>query len=795
MKTKKQAHDPNIEALLEYTKNIIATLREPFLVLDKDLQVISANHAFYATFKTPEKETIGQPLPNLDNGQWNIPELLRLLKEIIPGKKVIKDYEVEYKFRQIGARTMILNALQLSVPKKVAAIIAARTEEAKKEEELIMLAIEDITERKRLQVELKESEERYRRAFEISQNELAQIKELQYRTLIENLPGKVFLKDKNSTYISCNENYAKDLKIKSEEIAGKTDYDFFPTYLAEKYREDDKRVMESGQTENIEEEYMVMKDFLRGAQKTIINTAKVPVRDKDGNVTGLFGLFWDITERKKMEETLRESEETYRALFNESKDAMMTVLPDKGFLSGNPEAVRIFGCRDEKDFTSRSPSELSPEYQPDGTLSSDKAQEMMRLTLEKGSSFFEWTHRRVDGTEFLATVLLSKVGKGDETFLQATVRDITEHKLVEKKLLHFQKALESSTDAIGMATPDGIHYYQNEAFTKLFGLSIDEVNDALRSPPAIYVDERVGRNIFDVIMNGGAWTGEVKMLTKDKRKVDISLRAYSIKDEKGKVIGLVGIHTDITERKLLEAELNKAQILKAAVEIKSKFTSMVSHELRSPMAVIKESINLLTEGLAGSVTPEQKGLLDTAKSNIDRLGRLINNTLDFQKIEAGKMELDKKEYDLNEMVLATSKEMNVLAEEKGLSFTVNIDESIPAVCFDKDKIIQVLTNLLSNAIKFTEKGAISVSTEREDNMAHIMVEDTGFGIQIEDIPKLFQAFEQLGGGLGKRKGGTGLGLAISKEIVQAHNGKMWAESQPGKGSTFHFTLPIKERRE
>ncbi len=242
---------------------------------------------------------------------------------------------------------------------------------------------------------------------------------------------------------------------------------------------------------------------------------------------------------------------------------------------------------------------------------------------------------------------------------------------------------------------------------------------------------------------------------------------------------------DITERKKAE------EATKEAMESKSKFTSMVSHELRSPLTVIMESINLVLEGLVGSVTDEQKDILDTAKSNIDRLGRLINNVLDFQKMEAGKMELDIKEYDINKIVLETSREMNFLAEEKDMSFTVNADDSIPMTKFDKDKIIQVLTNLLSNAVKFTEKGNISITTKNETDVMHVMVEDTGLGIQATDIPKLFQTFEQLGGGLGKKRGGTGLGLAISKEIIQAHKGNIWAESQPGKGSILHFTLPIK----
>ena len=162
--------------------------------------------------------------------------------------------------------------------------------------------------------ELKKLEDEHKRTIEILQGS-----ENKYKVLLENLPQKIFHKDKNSVYVSCNNNYARDLKIQPDEIIGKTDYDFYTKDLAEKYRADDKRIMESGKTDYIEEKY------IQNGQETVIQTVKTPLKDEKGNTIGILGIFWDITEHRQMEEALKESEERYRTIIENSNDMIWTL--------------------------------------------------------------------------------------------------------------------------------------------------------------------------------------------------------------------------------------------------------------------------------------------------------------------------------------------------------------------------------------------------------------------------------------------------------------------------------------
>jgi|GEM_PF-4825299 len=244
---------------------------------------------------------------------------------------------------------------------------------------------------------------------------------------------------------------------------------------------------------------------------------------------------------------------------------------------------------------------------------------------------------------------------------------------------------------------------------------------------------------------------------------------------------LVGTGIDITSRKQAdEAVIHLAKT-------KSKFTSVVSHELRSPLATIKEATNLILEGVLGPVNDEQKDMLNTAKNNIDRLGRLVNNVLTYQKMDAGKMLYDFQENDVNEIIKEAHFNALLVAGEREADLVMNLVANPPRLTCDKDKIMQVLVNLISNGIKYSERGTVVIETRLDTSEMQFSVRDQGQGVYPEEMETIFMPFSQ---GRGRKKGGTGLGLAISKEIVLAHHGKIWVESEMGKGSSFYFTLPV-----
>jgi signal transduction histidine kinase len=266
--------------------------------------------------------------------------------------------------------------------------------------------------------------------------------------------------------------------------------------------------------------------------------------------------------------------------------------------------------------------------------------------------------------------------------------------------------------------------------------------------------------------------------------IDVDVSLSVLKNPEGKVIGSIGVATDITERKRAEEEL------KEVMETKSQFISTVSHELRTPLASMKEAISIVLEEVSGKINKDQKNFLNIAQRNIDRLGRLINEVLDFQKLSANKMKFNMQENDIREVVKDACHTMTLYAEKKRVKLEAKLDDNLPKAKFDSDGIMQVLTNLISNSIKFTpENGQVTVSVQHKDEDLVIRVSDTGIGVPKENLPKLFAPFYQVHQH-GQQVKGTGLGLAIVSKIVTQHSGRIEVESEVGQGTTFSVFLPL-----
>jgi signal transduction histidine kinase len=335
------------------------------------------------------------------------------------------------------------------------------------------------------------------------------------------------------------------------------------------------------------------------------------------------------------------------------------------------------------------------------------------------------------------------------------------------------------------------------------GLSTERINKEVRNARFLSLFIAIAIIFFGIIINRALSYGITIPITQIVKSIDKlgtddwkDIKVTS-EDEIGQMAKAFNRFAEEfkKEQELLvrKEELEKAQEeLKRAMEIKSEFTSMVSHELRTPLTAIKESIGIVLDETAGELNDEQKDFLSTAKRNVDRLHRLINDVLDFSKLESGKIKYDMKPYNINEVIKEAMKTHMSVAEQKNLYLVSNLDPDIPIMVFDDDRITQVITNFLSNALKFTEKGGITVTSDynKEEKMVYVCVKDTGPGIKKEDIPKLFKQFSQLGGPDGRQTGGAGLGLAICKKIIEDHRGKTWVESEVGKGSSFYFKLPV-----
>src|SRR6266702_590418 len=231
--------------------------------------------------------------------------------------------------------------------------------------------------------------------------------------------------------------------------------------------------------------------------------------------------------------------------------------------------------------------------------------------------------------------------------------------------------------------------------------------------------------------------------------------------------------------------------LARASQAKSEFLANMSHELRTPMNAILGFTEMILDDVYGEVPAEVRSPLEDVQTCGRQLLRLINDVLDLSKIEAGRMELSLTDYSVHEVVETARTSLRSLAAEKGLEFTAEVEPDIPLAYGDGKRITQCLTNLVGNALKFTKEGTVAIRAQLDGDRVVYTVSDTGIGIAVDQLDHIFGEFRQVDASISREFGGTGLGLSITKTFVELHGGRIWVESEPGRGSTFHFAIPLR----
>ncbi|MBF0477947.1 MAG: PAS domain S-box protein [Candidatus Omnitrophica bacterium] len=490
---------------------------------------------------------------------------------------------------------------------------------------------------------------------------------------------------------------------------------------------------------------------------------------------------------KERTELLQVSEERYRHIASAITDYIYTVLIENGRpvrTIYNPACLVVTGYSAD-EFREDPMLWIKVVVEEDQPLVAKQIEEI--LTGKRDVKPIEHRMIHKDGRICWVknTIVLHHDTRGCLDSYDGLISDITARREAEKILEDQKRALDehaivSKADARGHIT------YVNDKFCEISQYSREElIGKDHRIINSGYHPKVFFENLWRTIKSGKVWQGKIRNRAQDGSFYWVQSTIVPVLDEGGAVKEYISARTDITQSVENEERLERAML------VKSNFVSTVSHELRTPLASIKSSIDILDTEAPGKLNEDQKIFIVRVKSNIDRLARLINDVLDLSKLESGKMIINLVPFHPEEVVRDVIEMQKSVIKNKAVTLEIKSEKGLPALSADKDRVIQVLNNLISNALKFTHEGNITVSVSCFDRkLMTFCVRDTGMGIKEEDLPKLFQKFQQVGGA-SQQVSGTGLGLAICKEIVERHNGRIWVESQFGKGSAFFFTVPVK----
>lgn len=653
----------------------------------------------------------------------------------------------------------------------------------------------------------------------VNTREAIRASEQRHRTILENMQEGYFEVDLEGRLTFINDSVCKNLGYSREELIGTTNRfvqdETGSRITLQAYR----RLYKTGIPVKALECELIRKDGSRGTFELSVDM----IRDSRGKPVGYRGVSRDITERKQMENELRRSEERYRNIIETIQDAYIEI-----DLSGRWTFINHVVCEHLQYTREELIGVHYSKMQPDES-SAKRLYNIFSQIYQTGQPVkaLEMAGVRKDGTigtyEFSVSLMRDAAGK--PTGFRCVSRDITDRKRMENELRQseerYRSIIETMADGYIEVDLRGNWTFFNDVITNRMGYTREELLKAdfhtLHTPASA---KRAVKGFLQVYQTGQPIKAlEVETVKKNGSTGFYELSVSLMRDADGKPVGFRCISRDINERKRAEEELlrinrelqeatARANELAAKAEAaniaKSEFLANMSHEIRTPMNGVIGMIGLLADM---GLSEEQRRYAEIARANGELLLELINNILDFSKMEARKLKLESLDFDLLALLDDFTATMALPAQEKGLEFLCSVDLDVPTrLRGDPGRLRQILTNLVGNAVKFTRVGEVVVTVslagepkkiqtrngvpDQSDVLLRFSVRDTGIGIPEGKIGLLFNKFSQVDASTTRQYGGSGLGLVISRELSELFGGDTGVISEEGKGSEFWFTARL-----
>lgn len=509
-----------------------------------------------------------------------------------------------------------------------------------------------------------------------------------------------------------------------------------------------------------------------------------------GEVIRLYGTAQDVTDYIQAEQALRNSEARFRSAFDDAAIGISLVAIDGKFLRVNAAFCEFIGYSEAELLTMNFQAITDPD---DLDTDLNYVQQSLRGEVRTYELEKRYLHKLGYTVWGLLSVSLLRNQEGEPLYFISQVQDITDRKQTEADLKEKNHRWRSLLDNVQLIVVGldrhGLIEYANPFLLKLIGYTEVEVLGKYWFdnfiPP--HKTSEISHIFQEIILEVNTHSYVLNpILTRTGEERMIAWSNTLLHDIQGNAIGLISIGEDVTERYKLE-------------RMKGEFVSIVSHELRTPLTSMRAALNLLAEHIVDPASETGQNVIQIAAEGVERLVRLVNDILDLERLESGKLRLEKSCCDPAKVVKTAIDQMQEMANQEGVKIETNI-ESYP-IYADCDRLLQILTNLLSNAIKFSASNStiwlqvqIIQNPPYPSNSPQLQfsIKDQGRGIPTDKLETIFERFHQLDASDSRDKGGTGLGLAICRSIVEQHGGKIWVESILGEGSTFYFTLPVGE---